>query len=331
MEQNTKQNPFIVFLLSILPMAVAIGIQFAVQVPIIFFVVFKIMAEHADIIGTDEFALVYNTEIQKALLDPVLNDVLKLATMLVLAVVFVIWFFKSRASKGMTSVKKALPLRNIVLIVLAGFVTQIAMSMLLTLILPLFTKVYEQYSQLMDGLVGGNPVVAFVTVAILAPIAEELIFRGLTLRGTIRHWENFLLVNTLQALYFGIYHMNIVQGVYAFIMGLIFGYVAYRLNNILASMLFHASVNASGLFLFLPESLFEHPYVMIIVAIAASALLWAMIYLLKIPGKEAPAAPAPVVPGPVYGPGYGMPDDIINRPSQNESNDQYTSNNESDQ
>ena len=181
-------------------MAVAVGIQFAVQMPVLFFVAFKISMQHADIIGTEEYNQIYSKEMAEALLDPTLNDALKLATMLVLAIVFVIWFWKSRASKGMTSVKAALPARNIILIILAGYVTQIAMSMLLTLILPLFTNIYSEYSNLMENLVGGDPIIAVITVAILAPIAEELIFRGLTLRGTIRHWENFLLVNTLQAL-----------------------------------------------------------------------------------------------------------------------------------
>ena len=301
-----KQNGFIVFLWSILPMAVAIGIQFAVQMPVIFFISFKISMQYADLMGTDEYFNAYTAEYLRQLQDPVLNDVLKLVTMIVLAAVFAVWFWKSKASKGMTSLKKALPIRNNLLIVAAGYVTQVAMSLLLTLILPLFPKTNSSYTELLESLVGGSPVVAVITVAILAPFAEELIFRGLTLRGTIRHWENFVLVNFLQALYFGIYHMNIVQGVYAFLMGLIFGYVAYRLNNIFASILFHAAVNASGLFLFLPEALFDNSLLMLLVAVAGCAIIWALLYLLKIPAKPAPA-PVPTAPGPVYGPGYGMP------------------------
>ena len=45
---------------------------------------------------------------------------------------------------------------------------------------------------------------------------------------------------------FGVLHMNWVQGVYAFLIGLIIGYLAERYNSLLPSMIVHFIVNFSS-------------------------------------------------------------------------------------
>ena len=50
----------------------------------------------------------------------------------------------------------------------------------------------------------------------------------------------------LSALAFGIFHMNIIQGIYAAIFGLILGYVRLTRNSLLDSMITHMTINIAG-------------------------------------------------------------------------------------
>lgn len=82
----------------------------------------------------------------------------------------------------------------------------------------------------------------FLYAVILGPINEELIFRGLTLSYASKALP-FWIANILQALLFGIYHMNMIQGTYAFVLGLFFGYIRMKGGSIIFSILLHIIYN----------------------------------------------------------------------------------------
>lgn len=76
----------------------------------------------------------------------------------------------------------------------------------------------------------------FLYAAVGAPIMEEIIFRGLVLRHLEPYGKSFAIV--MSAFLFGIFHGNIVQIPYAFLVGLVLGYVAIE-YNILWAMVLH--------------------------------------------------------------------------------------------
>ncbi|MCD8148105.1 MAG: CPBP family intramembrane metalloprotease [Clostridiales bacterium] len=80
---------------------------------------------------------------------------------------------------------------------------------------------------------------------ILAPIVEELIFRGLTFRYA-RHALPFWAANVWQALLFGLIHGNFIQGIYAFVMGLFLGFICHRGRGIKYSIPVHIVFNIIG-------------------------------------------------------------------------------------
>ena len=80
----------------------------------------------------------------------------------------------------------------------------------------------------------------------LAPIGEELLCRGVCLHFGKKALGNFWHANILQALVFGILHMNWVQGVYAFIIGIFLGILVERYNSLLPGMIVHFIVNFSS-------------------------------------------------------------------------------------
>ena len=84
-----------------------------------------------------------------------------------------------------------------------------------------------------------------LTVGIIGPITEEIFFRYLMMKRI----NNKYLAIILPALMFGVAHGNIVQGTYAFIIGLIFGYVYYKTKNLSYSTIMHIAVNSSSVFI----------------------------------------------------------------------------------
>ena len=64
----------------------------------------------------------------------------------------------------------------------------------------------------------------FLYMGIGAPIAEEILFRGLVLRTLRPYGKRFAII--LSAFLFGIYHGNLLQTPFAFLVGLVLGYVA---------------------------------------------------------------------------------------------------------
>ena len=86
------------------------------------------------------------------------------------------------------------------------------------------------------------PFLPWIYAIILGPIAEELIFRGLVYRFA-RLKMTFMGANLLQAVLFAVYHLNLVQGIYAFVIGLIFGFIASRGRGIRYSILLHILFN----------------------------------------------------------------------------------------
>ena len=82
---------------------------------------------------------------------------------------------------------------------------------------------------------------ALVKVAVIAPIVEELIFRGIILQGLRRNYSAFTSV-FMSALLFSLFHLNPWQMPTTFILGLLLGWIMVMNNNILLSILGH-SVN----------------------------------------------------------------------------------------
>lgn len=76
----------------------------------------------------------------------------------------------------------------------------------------------------------------FLYVGFAAPIAEELLFRGVLLRGLLPYGKKSAIIVT--SLLFGLFHGNLMQAPYAFVVGLVFGYVAVE-YNILWAMVLH--------------------------------------------------------------------------------------------
>ncbi len=83
---------------------------------------------------------------------------------------------------------------------------------------------------------------AFFKVAVIAPVVEELIFRGIILQGFKKNYNSIVAV-IMSALLFALYHLNPWQFPATFVLGLLLGWIMIRTRNILLSILGHSINN----------------------------------------------------------------------------------------
>lgn len=102
---------------------------------------------------------------------------------------------------------------------------------------------FENEMEEMMGLVMSHPIGIFSAV-ILAPIAEELLFRGAMQGYLLRKWKNPGWAISFSALLFGVVHGNWEQLFFASMLGLAFGWVYYRTGSLVPSILMHFVNNA---------------------------------------------------------------------------------------
>ena len=89
-----------------------------------------------------------------------------------------------------------------------------------------------------------NPWVTFVIAVLIAPTAEELLFRKLLTERIVKYGE--LAAVLASGLFFGLFHGNLNQFSYAFLLGLLLAYVYYRTGLLRVSVALHMVLNFFG-------------------------------------------------------------------------------------
>ena len=83
---------------------------------------------------------------------------------------------------------------------------------------------------------------AFVKVAIIAPIVEELIFRGVIMHGFMKNYRGWFAV-FMSALLFALFHLNPWQFPATFILGLLLGWLMLSTKSIILCIIGHSLNN----------------------------------------------------------------------------------------
>lgn len=123
-------------------------------------------------------------------------------------------------------------------LILWGVVLIFIVGVVIEPLIEMFPKGLEN----IDKAIGRGGWVILTTV-VFAPILEEMLFRGLIL-GSIREKQGRALPAVLiSAVIFGVIHFNIPQGINAFAIGIILGYIYVRTNSLAAVILIHAINN----------------------------------------------------------------------------------------
>ena len=83
----------------------------------------------------------------------------------------------------------------------------------------------------------------YVAVGLLAPVAEEMVFRGAILRSLLRTMRNHWVAIAVSALLFALAHGNPAQMPHALLVGLLLGWMYCRTDSIVPGVAYHWANN----------------------------------------------------------------------------------------
>ena len=90
---------------------------------------------------------------------------------------------------------------------------------------------------------GSGSVGSIVMACVLAPVLEEMMFRGVILRSFLRQYSRWTAI-VGSAVVFGIAHLNIYQFVVALVLGVFSGWLYERTRSLLPCIALHGSYNS---------------------------------------------------------------------------------------
>ena len=244
-ETNMKKflHKVLQIIVALLPMLVTLGIQIAVTIPVTFYY-FGAKGLTGDLPTPDEnlFQWIFDT-ITKSDYTIYVTVVWGIISM----VVFFLWYHRIHDGSKDIPARKTLTAYGLSGLLLMMVGLQIGIQYLYSLVEFYVPEIFEKYNQLMDmGQYGTVGYIIMLLYGILvAPVHEELLNRGVTMHYALKALP-FWAANLLQAALFGILHMNIVQGSYAFIVGLVLGYIYKASGNLKVPILLHMAFNLFG-------------------------------------------------------------------------------------
>lgn len=89
-----------------------------------------------------------------------------------------------------------------------------------------------------------NPLTAFFIMVLCAPVIEEFVFRKLLIDRTVRYGQAAAVL--LSGLMFGLFHGNLNQFAYAFLLGAFWGFVYVKTGRLLYTIVPHMVINFMG-------------------------------------------------------------------------------------
>lgn len=226
------------------PLLIYIGVEIAVE--IIFSIVCTVYYTANGITNLDEITkkiqdlALYITSVRNVALIPIL--------------LLLMWYDRKKEKlRGEYIQYIPLNYRYFIILPFAGFfaalgfnhVVPMALELLQTLNSSLFNAdvdFFSTYENVSEVTYSGSLALQVLAAVILAPLVEELLLRGLMYRR-LRKVLGSVNTNICTALMFGLIHGNAVQFVYAFLIGLILGYVYEKFKTVLAPIILHVGAN----------------------------------------------------------------------------------------
>lgn len=135
--------------------------------------------------------------------------------------------------------KRTLPTEYLLTVLLAAS-SSLGLNILFALTgLVQSSAAYQNVARQQYGVIFGAGMLLF---GLIAPVTEEIVFRGLLFNRMRRYYPHAAAVLVSGAL-FGLYHGNLVQGLYGGCMGILLAYVYERFHIFPLPCLFHAAAN----------------------------------------------------------------------------------------
>ena len=207
----------------------------------------------------------------------------------VAAIVMVIWYLngyvkKDKQAGKYESVLPKLKDVNGILFFVLGTLGVWALACILQIAAAnLFPSQAELMNNALNLSLGGNVVLGLISAVIFAPVCEEIAVRGIIVQ---RSKKVFTIVGVaiISAVLFGVFHMNLIQGIYVLPMGLLWGYIAYKYNSVIPTIICHLINNLFGMTVAAyinPDGNIWIYVIMFVVLSAAAAFFWSRSKIVK--------------------------------------------------
>ncbi|MGN0203915.1 MAG: lysostaphin resistance A-like protein [Coprococcus sp.] len=164
-----------------------------------------------------------------------------------------------------------------ILLIPAGVFASLAGNMLMNV--SDLAEMSESFQESEQLLFSGPFIIQIVGIGLIIPVCEELIYRGL-IYMRMRQYLNVNLAIVASALIFGIVHGNIVQGIYAFMIGILFAYAYEKYGSLKAPVILHISANILSLALTVVAPSFDSRSVLMGAGIVSVLLCLAVVFVI---------------------------------------------------
>ena len=155
----------------------------------------------------------------------------------------IIWlFFKIRKKKlsGEIQLNKC-PVKSVLAAGLFGIGFGVVLNVLISII-PFSESMQNSFTDSYSALSAGNAVISFISVAILAPIVEEVFFRGL-IYTRLKAGMNKIAAAVISSLLFGVMHGEIIWMLIGFMSGLALVWIFEKTRSLLGCITVHIANN----------------------------------------------------------------------------------------
>lgn len=162
-----------------------------------------------------------------------------------LSLVFVILTARLMSIRVLSSVKVS---KQNIRIGLTAYPIGLLVNTILTSVTSIITKLFKESGTTIptadfsvDKASAAAIIMTILYLVVIAPISEEIVFRGLVLRTLSSYSKKNAII--ISALLFALMHKNIPQAVGAFAIGIIFAAVDTKANSIVPSIIMHSLNN----------------------------------------------------------------------------------------
>ncbi len=227
--------------LSLLPVYAIISIQTVTQVPFLFFAMAELEKTSGTAAATD-MNTVFDFFNQKyAFWAYLLYSVVGI-------IAFGLWYYFGFVRRGTkVRIKEIIGYKSILAVISMVIGLQFLITAGFVIATELFPNVIEDYMQLMtdSGLVD-NQLIMIVYAILIGPVLEELCMRGVTFGFLEKSNIKPFFIILISGILFGVMHLNLVQGIYASVLGFFLGYMRYKYRSIKITIVMHILFNFMG-------------------------------------------------------------------------------------
>lgn len=165
--------------------------------------------------------------------------------------------------------KSGIPAYSWLFLIPAGIFASLAGNMIMNI--SDIASMSEGFQESQKLLFSGPFLVQLAGIGVIIPVCEELVYRGL-IYMRMRQYLNVNIAMVASALIFAFVHGNLVQGIYGFLVGILFAYVYEQYGSLKAPMLVHISANLLSLALVAADPALDSKNILISVGMIAAIL-----------------------------------------------------------